>query len=1005
MDIISFGLASKVSKALKDLIGDSKLSIPSGTTAERPVLLAGDKAVRFNTDTSGLEEWNGTEWKNVSANISAVSLKGTDTAANILTMVGMAAEDLWIASDTLDGYVYDGSVWLNVGPLKGDTGATGPQGIQGIQGLTGEQGIQGIQGEQGIQGIQGEVGNGISIVSKTATVGDVDTYTIVMDDLTEYTFDVTNGTTIDHVSKTAGTGLSGSTDTYTIWLDVGETISAGTFSVYNGADGLGVGDMVKAVYDTNDSGVVDNAEKVNGLTVETAVPVGAVFTDTVYDDTDVVKASLGVLPALDGSQLTNMPVALPDQAGYVGKYLKTDGTNASWEEVSSGSLGIITPSIITPSNASTEIVLGPTVITSTYETAENYSGGHTGSILEVATDASFTTIVQTVTTGLTSLTVVGLADNTTYYLRVRYVSGEFLSDWSEVTSFTTLDILINQPTITVVGSPSSISKVAVINGSAFATTNGTDTHASTNWRVVRTSDSVVVYTIAETTNKTSITVPEGILEIGVEYSFEAQYVGTQYGSSVYGTVVGTIANIYVSTPTLTVDGTPSDVAETPTLTTSAFSVFNGTDAHSNTDWKIYDGVTLVWESLADATNKLSIVVPSGILEVSKTYTFKAKHNGTTYGSSAYAETTGTTKASFSIQYGLQWNNTADTYTRLGAAASWTTGADFTNNETVQSRMRRCVLNANGTVNYYLSATDSTKREDGVTAADLTGASGNIMVEIPKFWVKYDNTTSAKQMWISTAPASGYVVHPEFVKNGVEVDYRYYRAYKGSVSGTKLISRSGVAAARNETITAFRTKAQANGTGWGLVDWNLLFAVQTLLFIEIGTFNSQSVLGNGNDTGSDYGMTTGGSNSIGNASSPATNDDTWMSYRGIENFYADIFEWIDGINISERLVYTSNTQSTFASDVFSGAYTSTGVRLPATNGYIRDMNFSTKGFIPTVATGSDSTYVTDYVISAAGARVAAFGGHAGFGLYCGAAFLGADSASSFAFAHLGAGLSF
>ena len=39
-------------------------------------------------------------------------------------------------------------------------------------------------------------------------------------------------------------------------------------------------DMYKSTYDTNDSGVVDDAEKVNGFTVETAVPTGAVFVDT-----------------------------------------------------------------------------------------------------------------------------------------------------------------------------------------------------------------------------------------------------------------------------------------------------------------------------------------------------------------------------------------------------------------------------------------------------------------------------------------------------------------------------------------------------------------------------------------------------------------------------------------------------------------------------------------------------------------------------------------------------
>ena len=47
-----------------------------------------------------------------------------------------------------------------------------------------------------------------------------------------------------------------------------------------GTDGEGAGDMLKSVYDSDGDGVVDNAEKVNGLTVETAVPAGAKFTDT-----------------------------------------------------------------------------------------------------------------------------------------------------------------------------------------------------------------------------------------------------------------------------------------------------------------------------------------------------------------------------------------------------------------------------------------------------------------------------------------------------------------------------------------------------------------------------------------------------------------------------------------------------------------------------------------------------------------------------------------------------
>lgn len=46
---------------------------------------------------------------------------------------------------------------------------------------------------------------------------------------------------------------------------------------------LGNGDMEKSVYDNSGTdGIVDDSEKVNGLTVETAVPALAVFTDTTY---------------------------------------------------------------------------------------------------------------------------------------------------------------------------------------------------------------------------------------------------------------------------------------------------------------------------------------------------------------------------------------------------------------------------------------------------------------------------------------------------------------------------------------------------------------------------------------------------------------------------------------------------------------------------------------------------------------------------------------------------
>lgn len=76
--------------------------------------------------------------------------------------------------------------------------------------------------------LKGETGGTIDRLEKTATVGNVDTYTIFMTDGSTYTFNVTNGTSISTIEKTATVGK---VDTYTITLTDGSTT---TFQVTNG---------------------------------------------------------------------------------------------------------------------------------------------------------------------------------------------------------------------------------------------------------------------------------------------------------------------------------------------------------------------------------------------------------------------------------------------------------------------------------------------------------------------------------------------------------------------------------------------------------------------------------------------------------------------------------------------------------------------------------------------------------------------------------------------------
>ena len=105
--------------------------------------------------------------------------------------------------------------------------------------------------------------------------------------------------------------------------------------------------------------------------------------------------------------------------------------------------------------------------------------------------------------------------------------------------------------------------------------------------------------------------------------------------------------VSIARPTLTVDGSPDDVGETPLLETSAFSVIGGSDTHLNTDWQVMDDqLAVIWESMADAANKLSIAVPSGILQEMSTYTFRVRHRGTTYGVSPWHTVVATTRAEF-----------------------------------------------------------------------------------------------------------------------------------------------------------------------------------------------------------------------------------------------------------------------------------------------------------------------------------------------------------------------
>lgn len=157
------------------------------------------------------------------------------------------------------------------------------------------------RGEKGEVGSPGRGITSITLKSGTHAAGTVDTYTITFTDNTTYDFQVTNGA--NGFSPTITTSKSGKVTTVTV-VDVNGTQS---FTINDGADGKGSGDMLSSVYDPTGKAqdifaYVDNAIK--GVTIETdATPTqnstNPVQSGGVYTELEKKLAKTG-----DGSNVT-----------------------------------------------------------------------------------------------------------------------------------------------------------------------------------------------------------------------------------------------------------------------------------------------------------------------------------------------------------------------------------------------------------------------------------------------------------------------------------------------------------------------------------------------------------------------------------------------------------------------------------------------------------------------------------------------------------------------------
>jgi len=121
--------------------------------------------------------------------------------------------------------------------------------------------------------------------------------------------------------------------------------------------------------------------------------------------------------------------------------------------------------------------------------------------------------------------------------------------------------------------------------------------------------------------------------------------------------------------------------------------------------------------------------------------------------------------------------------------------------------------------------------------------------------------------------------------------------------------------------------------------------------------------------------------------PGVDGKVSINYRGLEDLWGNVWEFVDGINIkANHRPYVADHG--FASDVFDEPYTDAGFNLPSVNGYVSNFACSAGAdwlLMPLAAgeagTGSGA-YIPDYYYQATGNRVALVGGYWNNGPYAG-----------------------
>lgn len=409
----------------------------------------------------------------------------------------------------------------------------------------------------------------------------------------------------------------------------------------------------------------------------------------------------------------------------------------------------------------------------------------------------------------------------------------------------------------------------------------------------------------------------------------------------------------------------------------------------------------------------------------------------------------------SCMYGIEYDTTVSSpdVTRIG-------NMSLHKSLPVHNRMKGCLLDDDGNVVEYLNPSDW-------TGQTRDGSRGQVMVELPMYFRKFETEGNKRRVKFSEYPLPGY--H--------QVKKKYVSAYEATVqrstttlcsvvnddadyrggnndsskdaNSNTLLGRPATAISRTN-FRAYARKRKSSTKEWNCMTYDIQKDLFWLFAVEYATLNSQKAYNAAKDSngyaqgGLGDGVTTldgskwsafngyypfipcGYTDELGNGtgikeySMPTEYDSSIKKvnvprYRGIENPFGHIWQWTDGINVrinpgSNGLseVFVCSDPSKFNDSNYNG-YSHVGNEARA-EGYVKEIIFGESGeIIPALVGGGSTTYFCDYHYTNIPASVALrgvlFGGYASDGAHAGLASAYSNFAPSYANASIGSRLCF